>query len=68
MATKFKIETALPGGKWAADTTAARYDSKDDAIPVAEYIANARKVQTRVTKVVTKTVWQSKKPEFVPPK
>ncbi len=68
MATKFRIETALPGGKWAADTVAAVYDTKEDAIPVAEYISAARKVQTRVTKVQTKTVWQSKKPEFIPPK
>lgn len=68
MATKFKIETAAPGGKWTSDATAPSYDKKEDAQPVAEYIAKARNVQTRVTKVVTKTVWQSKKPEFTPPK
>ena len=68
MATKFKIETALPGGKWETAASTARYDSKEDAIPVAEYISNARKVQTRVMKVVTKTVWQSKKPDIVPHK
>lgn len=68
MATKFRIETALPGGKWAPEAVAVSYDSKDDAQPVAEYIAKARNVQTRVIKVQTKTVWQSKKPEFTPPK
>lgn len=68
MATKFRIEAALPGAKWAADASAPTYDSKEDAIPVAEYIAKVRNVQTRVTKVVTKTVWQSKKPEITPPK
>ncbi len=67
MATKFKIETALPGGKWASDV-AVRYDKKEDAIPVAEYISSTRRVQTRVVKVQTKTIWQSKKPEIVPHK
>lgn len=62
MATRYKIEVAS-GKKWleAVDT---RYDDKNDAVPVAEYISNQRRVQTRVVKVVTKTVWQSKKPEF----
>ena len=62
MATKFKIEVAS-GKKWS-DAADVRYDDKNDAVPVAEYIANQRKAQTRVVKVVTKTVWQSKKPEL----
>ena len=57
MATKFRVEVAS-GKKWIAEIS---HDSKDDAIAVAEYVSEKRSVQTRVTKVSTKTVWQSKK-------
>lgn len=65
MATKFRIETCS-GKRWLPDSSTSSYDKKEDAIPVAEYIATTRKVETRVSKVVTKTVWQSKKPEINP--
>lgn len=67
MATKFRIE-GLVGKKWTFDPQTPTYDKRDEAIPVAEYISKVRSLQTRIVKVQTKIVWQSKKPELIPPK
>lgn len=57
MGTKFKIEVETDK-KWS-EATSVRYDVREDAIAIAEFISARRKLRTRVVRLKTKTIWKS---------
>lgn len=62
MATKFEIEVKVAGGWEKVPLKDGGYTDKAPAVIMAEGLADLRKSQTRVKKVVTKIAWTSKEP------